>query len=380
MPMEPSMSSVSALGKRKRRGVIIRLGSFRCSEVKLGWQDTIADILPPTPLKCPGDLIYRYVEGLQWVMHHHYSRVALWEAGFSTISTLLEFQVCVHQFGCWMLLMLSIIDLRGCLLIFSSERHPKPYQQLLGVFPVASMDHAGLSGTWLTAFGHDLQLTVFQRISCMIQTHRFLTSTLSSSSKISTGKSKTGRHLSKLYSSIKRGCWRYAPCKSTVLWRYTYIFNSSSWSSSHPPKRENGTLGGSTMKFSFNPTLYPSSPPELLPPLYRCTCKPEPFHLPTLDGLHVIPGLCNGVFLRTEAPIPQNTSIHGAAGTSCCERPWFRKILGSSNATRPLCQRSSLREARFFSWGNMPIWGGCCSTETSFSAITCCTSFSNSVS
>ncbi|KAG2353696.1 hypothetical protein BDR07DRAFT_1432201, partial [Suillus spraguei] len=24
------------------------------------------------------DLIYRYAEGLQWVMHHYYSRIASW--------------------------------------------------------------------------------------------------------------------------------------------------------------------------------------------------------------------------------------------------------------------------------------------------------------
>jgi 5'-3' exoribonuclease 1 len=49
------------------------------------------------------------------------------------------------------------------------------------------------------------------------------------------------------------------------------------------------------------PTHYPSSLPGFFPPLYRCTCIMEPFDLPTLDGLHLIDGLCDGVFLGAAA-------------------------------------------------------------------------------
>lgn len=58
------------------------------------------------------------------------------------------------------------------------------------------------------------------------------------------------------------------------------------------------------MKFRYNPdgtTEYPSSLPGFFPPLYRCACVTEPFDLPTLDGLHLIPGLCDGVALGVEA-------------------------------------------------------------------------------
>lgn len=67
-------------------------------------------------------------------------------------------------------------------------------------------------------------------------------------------------------------------------------------------KRRN-TFGTST-KFSFStgePTIYPSSLPNFFPPIYRCMCVMEPFDLPTLDGLHLVPGLCDGVFLGAEA-------------------------------------------------------------------------------
>ena len=70
-----------------------------------------------------------------------------------------------------------------------------------------------------------------------------------------------------------------------------------------PEEAQQNTWGTST-KFRFNPdetTVYPSSLPGFFPPLYRCACIMEAFDLPTLDGLHLIPGLCDGVALGVEA-------------------------------------------------------------------------------
>lgn len=61
---------------------------------------------------------------------------------------------------------------------------------------------------------------------------------------------------------------------------------------------------GTSLKFRHNPegtTFYPSSLPGFFPPLPRCACIMEPFDLPTLDGLHLVPGLCDGVALGVEA-------------------------------------------------------------------------------
>jgi 5'-3' exoribonuclease 1 len=61
---------------------------------------------------------------------------------------------------------------------------------------------------------------------------------------------------------------------------------------------------GTSYQFKYNsgePTLYPSSLPGFLPALAHCTCTTEPFDLPTLDGLHLVQGLCDGVFLGTAA-------------------------------------------------------------------------------
>ncbi|KAG2351209.1 hypothetical protein BDR07DRAFT_1446112, partial [Suillus spraguei] len=70
-----------------------------------------------------------------------------------------------------------------------------------------------------------------------------------------------------------------------------------------PEERRRNGFGTST-KFIFSPgesTVYPSSLPDFFPPIYRCTCKMESFDLPTLDGLHLVPGLCEGVCLGAKA-------------------------------------------------------------------------------
>lgn len=48
-------------------------------------------------------------------------------------------------------------------------------------------------------------------------------------------------------------------------------------------------------------TTYPSSLPGFFPPIHHCRCLMEPFDLPTLDGLHLVQGLCDGVQLGVDA-------------------------------------------------------------------------------
>lgn len=70
-----------------------------------------------------------------------------------------------------------------------------------------------------------------------------------------------------------------------------------------PEERKRNSWGTST-KFSYNPgeaTVYPSSLPGFFPSLHRCHCKMEDFDLPTLDGLHLVPGLLDGVSLGVES-------------------------------------------------------------------------------
>jgi 5'-3' exoribonuclease 1 len=68
-------------------------------------------------------------------------------------------------------------------------------------------------------------------------------------------------------------------------------------------ERQRNAFGSSTL-FSYEPgepKVYPSSLPGFFPPLHRCTCRMERFDLPVLDGLHLVPGLLDGVRLGAKA-------------------------------------------------------------------------------
>jgi 5'-3' exoribonuclease 1 len=57
-------------------------------------------------------------------------------------------------------------------------------------------------------------------------------------------------------------------------------------------------------RFTYDPQVavtYPSSYPGFFPDLHGCHTRMVPFHLPTLDGLHFVKGLCEGVLLGKDA-------------------------------------------------------------------------------
>lgn len=66
---------------------------------------------------------------------------------------------------------------------------------------------------------------------------------------------------------------------------------------------------GITLKFSYSPAvdeLYPSSMPGIFPDIRNCHCVLNVFELPTLEGLDIIVGLCEGanVGLKSLAGFP----------------------------------------------------------------------------
>lgn len=85
-------------------------------------------------------------------------------------------------------------------------------------------------------------------------------------------------------------------------------------------ERKRNGFGSSTV-FKYDPTTtheYPSSLPGFFPPLHRCTCRMEPFDLPTLEGLELVEGLLDGVLLGAEAlagfPSIQTLPHHATIG------------------------------------------------------------------
>ncbi|KAI0719397.1 exonuclease II [Cerioporus squamosus] len=204
-----------------------------------------------------GDLVYRYVEGLQWVMHYYYSGVASWSWFYN-----------YHYAP-------RISDLRGVdqmTFHFDLGRPFRPFEQLMGVLPEASKalipapyrdlmsdPNSPIADFYPTEFEQDLN-----------------------------GKKAEWEAIVKIpFIDEKRLLKAMAP-KEALL--------------SDDEKFRNSF--GTSIKFTYNPgepTVYPSSLPGFFPTLHRCYCTMEPFDLPTLDGLHLVEGLCDGVRVGAEA-------------------------------------------------------------------------------
>ncbi|KAI0663830.1 exonuclease II [Cubamyces menziesii] len=204
-----------------------------------------------------GDLVYRYVEGLQWVMYYYYSGVASWSWFYN-----------YHYAP-------RISDLKGVDKMsfkFDLGKPFRPFEQLMGVLPEASKEliplayrdlmydpNSPILDFYPTEFEQDLN-----------------------------GKKQDWEAIVKIPFIDEK---RLLKAMSSREHRLT------------EDERVRNSFGTST-KFTYapgEPTVYPSSLPGIFPPLYRCFCKMEPFDLPTLDGLHLIQGLCDGVQLGAEA-------------------------------------------------------------------------------
>ncbi|KAI0300796.1 exonuclease II [Russula brevipes] len=204
-----------------------------------------------------GKLAYRYVEGLQWVMHYYYSGVASW-------SWFYDYHYAPR-----------VSDLKGVgEMSFSFElgKPFKPFEQLMGVMPEASKEllpgafqdlmwdpNSPIIDFYPQEFDQDLngkkqEWEAVVKIP-FIDEERLLRAMQSREHRLTT--EEIGRN--------------------TFGTSYQFKYNPD------------------------NPTLYPSSLPGFFPALAHCICAMEPFDLPTLDGLHLVQGLCDGVFLGTSA-------------------------------------------------------------------------------
>ncbi|KAG6840893.1 hypothetical protein C0991_003417 [Blastosporella zonata] len=204
-----------------------------------------------------GDLIFRYVEGLQWVMHYYYSGVASWGWFYN-----------YHYAP-------RISDLRGVNLMkfdFNLGTPFKPFEQLMGVLPVASKDHIPLAYQDLM-YDPNSPILDFYPLEFELDLN---------------GKKQDWEAIVKIPFMDES---RLLKAMASREHRLT------------PEEKQRNSYGTST-KFSFStgePTIYPSSLPGFFPPIYRCMCSMEAFDLPTLDGLHLIEGLCNGVLTGVDA-------------------------------------------------------------------------------
>lgn len=202
-------------------------------------------------------LVYRYAEGLQWVMHYYYGGVASWGWFYN-----------YHYAP-------RISDLQGLehmTFNFDLGRPFRPFEQLMGVLPAASRD---LIPQAYRDLMYDSNSPILDFYPVEFQQDL-------------NGKKQEWEAIVKIPFIDER---RLLKAMSSREYRLT------------DEERRRNQFGTST-KFVFKPgepTVYPSSLPHFFPPIYRCTCAMEPFDLPTLDGLHFVPGLRDGVVLGAEA-------------------------------------------------------------------------------
>ncbi|TFY75929.1 hypothetical protein EWM64_g8082 [Hericium alpestre] len=204
-----------------------------------------------------GDLVYRYVEGLQWVMHYYYSGVASW-------SWFYDYHYAPR-----------VSDLKGVdKMSFSFDLATpfKPFQQLMGVLPAASMEHVPTAYQDLM---YDPNSPILDFYPAEFEADL-------------NGKKQEWEAVVKIPFIDEKRLLKAMAAREHRL--------------TNEEKRRN--TFGTSYQFRYNPgepTIYPSSLPGFFPDLPRCTCIMEPYDLPTLDGLHLVQGLCDGVFLGAEA-------------------------------------------------------------------------------
>jgi 5'-3' exoribonuclease 1 len=203
-----------------------------------------------------GAFVYRYVEGLQWVMHYYYSGVASW-------SWFYDYHYAPR--------VSDLKDIKDMVFNFDLGKPFRPFEQLMGVMPEASKEllpEAYQDLMWdpnspiLDFYPQDFEQDL-------------------------NGKKQDWEAVVKIPFIDEK--------------RLLHAMHSREQRLTAEENRRNSF--GTSYQFRYNPgkpTVYPSSLPGFFPAL-NCTCTTEPFDLPTLDGLHLVQGLCDGVFLGTAA-------------------------------------------------------------------------------
>ncbi|KAG9097503.1 hypothetical protein FRC06_007481 [Ceratobasidium sp. 370] len=181
--------------------------------------------------------VYRYIEGLQWVMYYYYN-----------LKNIESF-----QFN------------------FELGQPFKPFEQLMGVLPYAS---------------HELIPEAYREL--MYSDHSPIKDFYPETFELDmNGKKQEWEAIVKI-PFIQQD--RLLASMATVEHRLT------------DEERRRNTWGMS-IKFTYTNDIkeYPSPSPGFLPVIARCHCRMDEFVLPTLDGLHLVKGLCDGVFLGSDA-------------------------------------------------------------------------------
>lgn len=202
-------------------------------------------------------LIYRYVEGLQWVMHYYYGGVASWGWFYD------------YHYAPRISDLSNIEQLK---FDFKLGRPFRPFEQLMGVLPEASK---GLIPSAYRPLMFDPSSSILDFYPKEFEQDM-------------NGKKAEWEAIVKIPFIDEERLLNAMSAREGLLTKDEQRRNSF----------------GPSILFSYNPgepTTYPSSLPGFFPAVVRCTCKEEPFNLPTLDGLQLVEGLLDGVLLGVDA-------------------------------------------------------------------------------
>jgi 5'-3' exoribonuclease 1 len=229
------------------------------------------------------NLAYRYIEGLQWVLHYYYSGVASWGWFYNyhyapKISGELIFPLYCreHRFA----------SRRECLFLHADLCHAStykfkfelgkpfhPFEQLMGVLPDLSSSHIPPAFRDLLS-DPTSPIIDFYPVDFIQDLN---------------GKKQDWEAIVKIPFIDEQRLLKTMATRAPRLTAEENARNSfgDSWRFTYDDRTE---------------TVYPSSLPGFFPDLIHCHCKLEPFHLPTLEGgLSYIKGLVPGVLLGKDA-------------------------------------------------------------------------------
>ncbi|GAA98835.1 hypothetical protein E5Q_05523 [Mixia osmundae IAM 14324] len=202
-------------------------------------------------------LAFRYIEGLQWVLHYYYDGVASWGWFYD-----------YHYAP-------KISDLQNVdhmEFVFDLGRPFKPFEQLMGVLP-------DLSATILPEAYRDLLTSPESPI-----------------------KDFYPRDF-KLDLNGKKQDWE-AVVKIPFIDQARLLHAMEGRSARLTPDEQQRNTWGDSYIFTYDAAhfaTYPSSLPGFFPDLQNCQTKMLPYHLPTVEHLDFVKGLCEGALIGKDA-------------------------------------------------------------------------------
>ncbi|KAF9778851.1 exonuclease II [Thelephora terrestris] len=213
-------------------------------------------------------LIFRYIEGLQWVMHYYYSGVCSWGWFYDY-----HYAPRISDF----------VGVDKMVFHFELGKPFRPFEQLMGVLPEASKE---LVPPPYRPLMYDVDSPILDFYPKDFEQDL-------------NGKKQEWEAVVKIPFIDENRLLQAMASKEHKL-----------------TEEERGrNRFGTSLSFSFHPgppTVYASSLPGFFPAIHRCQCVMEPYDLPILDGLHLVQGLCDGVLLGAEslAGFPSLKTIH----------------------------------------------------------------------